>query len=140
MASIRSGLIAFALVVGLLAWIGCGGDDGPTGKGGRSAEDGRIFLKNPTDYLFEVSYQDEELETIKTSVGKQETQEVTRGPLEGGTTVMLRVVLLNLRGTTNPTKMVEVKVDGNLTVLITSVTPIPGNPPQFEYSVASGSG
>jgi len=66
MASKLSGIVASALIMGLIVWMGCG-EDSPTGKSARSFEDGRIFLKNPTDYPFEVSYQNDQFEYVVVS-------------------------------------------------------------------------
>lgn len=122
-----------AMVVPTAMALACGG-----GKTGTKAafEDGRIFVENKIRYALEVRYVNEELGEIVTEVAPSEKKEVSQAVLKGGSKILLRLIVYssilssknlacsgsNLQGLTRFIQDMEIIIDGNITVQVTSVT------------------
>ena len=113
--------VCIALAIGLLA-TGCGGGGkGSTGPG----DTGRIFVRNESRAVLEVSYVDEELGLIETTLQPGETKEVSQAELKNGTTVKVKLEALgspdDVAGNYHhhPESEVELTIQGNVTIRVT---------------------
>jgi len=108
------GMILGAMFLGV---VDCGGDSSPTGKK-TSKKEGRVFVKNEYSQIVDVFYVDETGTKIETAIDPGEQEEVTRGVLDGGTTIKLNV---DPRRNCRSDVEVEVTVDGNRIVRVMNV-------------------
>ena len=108
------GVVLGAIFLGL---IGCGGDNS-TGGGSGAKSPGRVYIQNESTLIVDVSYVDAEGNMIETTIEPGDTEEATRGVLDGGTKIMLNV---DPRRNCRSDVEQEVTVDGNTTVRILSV-------------------
>jgi len=113
--------IWMALAIGVLV-AGCGGGS----KGTTGPQDtGRIFVRNESRAILEVSYVNEELGRIQTTIPPGETKEVSQAELQNGTTVKVKLKALSSpddsQGYTHaqPESEVELTIQGNVTIRVT---------------------
>lgn len=124
-------------MVGLLWLIGavhCGGGDSTTSSG--APKDGRIYLKNETDFILTVSYLNAEQGTLETVVQPGQQEDVSQGVLPGDTKVKVHVISdREPRGEPyKPEVDIEVTVDGNVIIQINQVG-LYGNPAAWQYQI-----
>lgn len=104
------------------------GDEGPSKA--RPARHGRILLSNETDVTMEVSYVHPDEGQIDTTVPAGEKMDVSQAVLKGGSEFTVRVEALTQPRTWSD---VMVKIDGNVTIRITSLGAWGAN--ELEYVV-----
>ena len=109
------GIVLGAMLLGL---IGCGGDSGTTGGGDGSKNSGRVYIRNESTLVVDVSYVDADGNKIETTIEPGDTEEATRGVLDGGTKIVLNV---NPQRNCRSDVEQEVTVDGNTTVRVIRV-------------------
>jgi len=115
------------LLMMLVVFVGCGGDDGPTKVSGGN-KDGRVYLRNDTDRTIKVSYLNKDGQLITTEVAGNVVQaDVSKVVLEGGSTVEFTVDPVTTgedsggRGASQKFE-VDVKIDGNRTIWIQKIS------------------
>ena len=110
-----------ALAIGVLV-MGCGG--GSTGTAGPQ-DTGRIFVRNDSRAILEVSYVNEEQGLIETTLQPGETKEVSQAELENGTTVKVKIKALSSPDDQfghyhhQPESEVPLTIQGNVTIRVT---------------------
>lgn len=124
-------------MIGLLYLIGivyCGGGSSTTSSG--APKEGRIYLKNETDFILTVSYLNTERGTLQTVVQPGQQEEISQGVLLGDTKVKVHVIS-NKEPRGEPYKPevdIEVTVDGNVIIQINQVG-LYGNPAAWQYQI-----
>ena len=108
------GVILGTMFLGLIS---CGGGSSPTGQVA-SEKPGRVYVQNETTMIVDVYYVDETGTKIETTIEPGKREEVTRGVVDGGTTIKMNV---NPRRNCRSDVEKQVTVDGNRTLRITHV-------------------
>lgn len=126
-----------AWTIGLFALIGivhCGGGSSTTSSG--APKDGRIYLKNATNFILTVSYLNADRGTLETVVQPGQQEEISQGIIPGDTKVKVHVIS-NKEPRGEPYKPevdIEVKMDGNVIIQINQVG-LYGNPAAWQYQI-----
>jgi len=118
--------------------IGCGGSS----TGTRTPDDGRVFVENaaynPSDPSFlVVSFLNDDMELIETTVEGPERQEVSRGVLTGGKEYTFKIEAHTRLFT--PNVEIPVKIDGSMTIRVLKLG-VEGSygAPQIQYEITGG--
>lgn len=122
----------------LVTMIGCGGSS----TGTRTPDDGRVFVENaaynPSDPSFlVVSFLNDDMELIETTVEGPERQEVSRGVLTGGKEYTFKIEAHTRLFT--PNVEIPVKIDGSMTIRVLKLG-VEGSygAPQIQYEITGG--
>lgn len=120
-------VLGAVLLMMLVMFIGCGGDDGPTKTSGGD-KDGRVYMRNDTDRTIEVSYLNEDGQVITTEVPPNAVNaDVSQTVLDGGSNVKFTVAPVTTgedsggRGGSQEFD-VEVEIDGSRTIWVKKIS------------------
>lgn len=120
--------------------MGCGGSS----TGTRTPDDGRVFVENaaydPSDPSFlVVSFLNEHMELVETTVEGKDPKEVSGGVLTGGKKYTFKVVAH--KRLFNPSAEVALMIDGSMTIRVLKI-PVEGSygSPQIDYEIRGGGG
>ena len=125
------------LILIVLAGFGCGGSSSTKSTSGELG-DGRVYLKNQTEFTLTVSYLSEDRGILETVVNPGEKKDVSQAVLQGGTKVKVHVISdREPRGEPiNPEVDIEVTVGGNIIILVTQVG-LYGNPGAWQWQLVT---
>ena len=121
----------------VLAGFGCGGGSSTKGTSG-ALQEGRIYLKNQTEFILKVSTLSEDRGILETVVNAGEKKDISQAVIEGGTKVKVHVIS-DREPTGEPIEPevdIEVTVGGNIIILVTQVG-LYGNPGAWQWQLVT---
>ena len=135
--SVRSYYRMGLLILIVSAAFGCGGSSSTKSTSGELG-DGRIYLKNQTEFTLTASYLSEDQGILETVLKPGEKKDVSQAVLKGGTKVKVHVISdREPRGEPiNPEVDIEVTVGGNIIILVTQVG-LYGNPGAWQWQLVT---
>ena len=127
------------LILIVLAGFGCGGSSSTKSTSGELG-DGRVYLKNQTEFALTVSYLSEDRGILETVVNPGENKDISQAVIKAGTKVKVHVIDVISPGeprTERGTEVdIEVTVGGNIIIVVTQVG-LYGNPGAWQWQLVT---
>jgi len=128
------------LILAASVAFGCGGSTSTKSTSGELG-DGRVYLKNQTEFTLTVSYLSEDRGILETVVNPGENKDISQAVIKGGTKVKVHVIHVipfgEPRGERGTEVDIEVTVGGNIIILVTQVG-LYGNPGAWQWQLVTG--